>query len=454
MRSKSLRFYVLLAATLSSFLTPYMGSSINVALPIIGREFQIDAISQTWIPTAYLLAAAMFAVPFGRLSEIFGMRRIFFYGNTIFLFSSLLAATAPDAISLIVFRFIQGVGSAMTFVTGLAILTRVYPPMERGKVIGINTAAVYIGLSLGPVLGGALTNYLGWRSIFISSIPVTAIVVFVIFSRIQEEWADAKGEGFDLLGSIFYSMFLFFLMYGFSILPDQKAFLFLIISLLTFLVFLKIELDNISPVFNVRLFKNFTFTFSSLAALLNYSATFGVALLLSYHLQYIKGLDPNITGLILVIQPIIMALIAPIAGRASDRFNPQKLAAIGMAIISIALFNLSFISASTPLRMIFFSLAVLGFGFGFFSSPNTNAIMSSVEMKYYGIASATVGTMRLIGQSFSIGIITLIFALLIGRVQISPSNFHLLAKSMQICFLIFAVLCFIGIFASIARKKD
>ena len=450
---RSLKLYVLLAATLSSFLTPFMGSSINLALPVIGREFQIDAILQTWIPTAYLLAAAMFAVPFGRLSEIKGMKKIFVYGNIIFFISSLLSALSPTAIYLIIFRLLQGIGSAMMFVTGLAILTRVYPPMERGKVIGINTAAVYVGLSLGPVLGGALTHYIGWRSIFLVTLPITLLVILII-SRVKEDWADAKGERFDLGGSISYSTFLFLLIYGFSILPDKTAYMLLIGSILIASLFVWIELNNSSPVFNLRLFKNFTFTFSSLAALINYSATFGVSLLLSYYLQYIKGLTPNITGFILVTQPVLMALVAPLAGRASDKFDPQKLAGLGMAVISTALFTLTFINASTPVSMIFISLIILGVGFGLFSSPNTNAIMSSVEKKYFGIASATVSTMRLIGQSFSIGIVTLIFAVILGRVRIIPANYHLLLKSTHVSFSIFAILCFIGIFAAIARRKE
>jgi len=450
---KSLRVYVLLAATLTSFLTPFMGSSINVALPVIGREFQIDAILQTWIPTAYLLTAAMFAVPFGRLSEIKGMKKVFIYGNIIFFISSLFCALSPNAISLIIFRLFQGIAYAMMFVTGLAILTRVYPPMERGKVIGINTAAVYVGLSLGPVLGGALTHYIGWRSLFIVTIPITLLVIFIM-SRIREDWADAKGEKFDLGGSISYSAFLFLLIYGFSILPDKTAYILLIGSVLIASLFIWIELKNSSPVFNLRLFRNLTFTFSSLAALINYSATFGVSLLLSYYLQYIKGLTPNIAGIILVTQPVLMALVAPVAGRASDKFNPQKLAGLGMAVISVALFSLTFIKETTPVWMITVSLTILGIGFGLFASPNTNAIMSSVEKKYLGIASATVSTMRLIGQSFSIGIVTLIFALILGRVKITPSNFDLLLKSTHISFSVFAILCFIGIFAALARSRS
>ena len=202
----------------------------------------------------------------------------------------------------------------------------------------------------------------------------------------------------------------------------------------------------------MKLFKNFTFTFSSLAAFINYSATFAVALLLSFFLQYIRGLDSQTTGLILLAQPAIMAMVAPIAGRLSDKKDPQLLAALGMAISTTGLFILAFISENTNLTFLIFSLMILGLGFGMFSSPNTNAIMGSVERNYYGTASATVSSMRLIGQTFSVGIVTLVFSFLIGRVQITPVLFPVLLKSIQVSFIIFSVLCFSGIFASLAKR--
>ena len=156
----------LLVATLASFLTPFMGSSVNVAIPTISTEFAANAIILSWIPTAYLLTSAMFSIPLGRVADIYGMKKIFIYGIIIFTISSLGAAMAPSVDFLILSRIIQGIGSAMIFVTGLAIITAVFPPQERGKAIGINITVVYIGLVLGPILGGILTQYLGWRSIF------------------------------------------------------------------------------------------------------------------------------------------------------------------------------------------------------------------------------------------------------------------------------------------------
>lgn len=450
----SVKHYVLIIAALSSFLTPFMGASVNVALPAIAAQFKVDAIVQNWIPASYLLAAAIFAVPFGRISEIYGMKKIFTYGMLIFTVFSVLSAMAPDANSLIIFRVFQGIGSAMMFVTGLALLTRVYPPQDRGKAIGINIAVVYIGLSLGPVLGGLFTNYFGWPSIFWFTVPIGILTLLIVLLKLKDEWADAKGEKFDFVGSAFYSVALFLLMYGFSLLPNTSGIWMLIIGVLLLIGFVKWELGNSSPVFNMKLFKNYTFAFSSLAALINYSSTFAVSLLLSYYLQYIKAFDAQTTGLILVAQPVIMAIVAPMAGRLSDRKDPQLLAAIGMAITTLGLFILSFLNQDTRLELIILALVILGLGFGFFSSPNTNAIMGSVERKYYGIASATVSSMRLIGQTFSVGIVTLVFAFVMGPVVISPESYALLLKSIPICFTIFTIMCFIGIFAAKAKRNS
>ncbi len=446
------RLPALLVATLASFFTPFMASAINIALPSIGLEFRADAILLSWIPTAYLLAAAVFAVPFGRIADIYGMKKIFTYGIIVFTVATLLSGVAPSVTSLIAFRILQGIGSAMIFVTGLAIITSVYPPKERGKAIGINIASVYIGLSMGPVLGGILTQYLGWRSIFYVIIPLGLLVIALTALKVKGEWAECKGEKFDTSGSVIYGIALIMLMYGFSILPGETGIILLILGIIGILAFTLFELRVQNPVFEVRLFKNITFGFSSLAALINYSATFAVVFLLSLYLQYIKGLDPQFAGIILVAQPAVMAITAPVAGRLSDRFSPGLIASIGMAVTAISLFCFIFLDNNSSLEFIIMVLLVLGFGLGMFSSPNTNAIMGSVKKRFYGIASATVGTMRLIGQMLSMGVAMLIFSIFIGNVQIVPGNYPALLTSIQIVFTIFTILCVIGIFASLARK--
>lgn len=449
-----IKIAALLVASIASFFTPFMSSSINIALPTIGANFAADAVLLNWVANGFLLSAAIFAVPFGRIADIYGMKKIFAYGMIIFTIASLLCALSPNTLSLIGARVLQGIGTAMIFVTGLAIITSVYPPHQRGKAIGINVASVYVGLSIGPVLGGLMTQYLGWRSLFLLMIPFGLLVIFLVYYKLHDEWAASRGERFDFVGTILYSLMLFLIMYGFASLPNRSGIIMLILGVAGLLAFIHWETRTNSPVFNVRLFKNFTFAFSSLAALINYSATFAVTLLLSFYLQYVKDLDPQMAGLILVAQPVIMAITAPMAGRMSDRFNAHKIAAFGMATVTLALFTFIFLDANTPTNSIILGLAILGLGFGLFSSPNTNVIMGSVERRFYGVASATVSTMRLIGQTMSIGIATLVFALIIGRVQITPAQFPALLESIHLCFIVFTILCFMGIFASLKRDGE
>lgn len=338
--------------------------------------------------------------------------------------------------------------------TGVAILTSVFPLGERGKSLGINATAVYLGLSLGPFLGGFLTQHLGWRSIFLVNVPLGLMIIIFVFWKLRGEWAEARGEKFDFIGSTIYSLTLIAVMYGLSLLPDMSGAWLILIGVLGILTFVKWEMRVESPVLDVNLFRNSrVFAFSNLAALINYSATFAVGFLLSLYLQYIKGLTPQSAGLILVSQPVVQAIFSPFAGWLSDRIEPRIVASIGMALTTIGLFLLTFLNEKTALEFIVCSLILLGLGFALFSSPNTNAVMSSIEKKFYGVASAMLGTMRLTGQTLSIGIATLIFAIYIGRVQITPEYYYSFLISVEVAFIIFAFLCLIGIFASLVRGK-
>ncbi|MEM2872758.1 MAG: MFS transporter [Nitrososphaerales archaeon] len=454
MNSATDKRVALLVATLASFLAPFMISSVNIALPSIGIEFAIDAVLLSWVTASYLLATAMFLVPFGRIADIYGRKRIFSYGILIYTVSCLLLAISPSAVTLISLRFLEGIGSAMILGTGIAILTSVFPIGERGKALGINVTAVYLGLSLGPFLGGFLTQHLGWRSIFFVNVPLGLTIIFFVFWKLKGEWAEAKGEKFDFTGSTIYSFVLIAVMYGLSLLPAMSGAWLILIGVLGILAFVKWETRVESPVLNISLFRNSrVFAFSNLAALINYSATFAVGFLLSLYLQYIKGLTPQSAGLILVSQPVIQAVFSPFAGWLSDRIEPRIVASMGMALTTIGLFLLTLLNEKTTLEFIVSSLILLGLGFALFSSPNTNAVMSSVEKKFYGVASAILGTMRLTGQTLSIGIAMLIFAIYIGRVQITPEYYQPFLISVEVAFIIFAILCLIGIFASLVRGK-
>ena len=445
---------VLLVATIASFLTPFMGSSVNVALPVIGSELAANAITLSWITAAFLLTSAMFAVPFGKIADIYGMKKIFTYGITIFTIASFLASLSPSAELLTVFRAIQGFGSAMIFVTGLAIIISVFPPRERGKAIGINVTAVYMGSVMGPVLGGLLTHYLGWRSIFYLMVPLGLLVIVLISWKMKDrEWAACKGEKLDLWGSLLYILTLLMVLVGFSEITGLIGKLMLIWGVISIISFVVWELRVGNPVLEMKLFfENRMFAFSNLAAFISFTGTFAVVFLLSLYLQYIKGFSPQDAGLILATQTIFMTLIAPIVGRLSDKFESRKLSSIGMAITTMGLLIFSFLTAETSLYVILLSLVFLGIGSGIFSTPNTHAIMGSVERKYYGVASATVSTMRIIGQTLSMGMVLVIFSIYIGAVQFNPQNYPALLESIKLTFAISTILGFVAIFASLARK--
>jgi len=442
----------LIVTTLSSFLTPLAASAVNIALPSIGKEFGMDAISLSWVATAFIVTAAMFLVPFGRLADIYGRKRIFIYGTWVFTISSFFLGISSSAHILIFFRALQGVGGAMVFGTGIAILSSVFPLGERGKVLGINVAAVYLGLSFGPFLGGLLTQHLGWRSVFLLNVPFGLIIIIFGVWKLTEEWSGAKGETFDFIGSLVYSLMLLAIMYGFSLLPGVSSVVVILVGIAGVWLFVYLERRVKSPILDVSLFRmNKVFIFSNIAALINYCATFAVGFFLSFYLQYIEGLSPQNAGMILVSQPIVQAIFSPVAGRMSDRVEPRIVASTGMALTATGLFLLAMLKEGSALWFIIASLFLLGFGFALFSSPNTNAIMSSVESRLYGVASATLGTMRLIGQMFSMGIAMLIFTLYMGEVEILPEYYPLLLRSTKVAFTIFGFLCVGGTVASLIR---
>lgn len=434
-----------------------MMSSVNVALPAIQKEFAIDAVLLSWISTAFLLSTAIFVLPVGKAADIYGRKRFFVIGLSIFTLVTFLCAFVRSAHALIVMRAFQGLGGAMVMTTGMAIIASVFPPNERGRAIGMNVAAVYAGLSLGPLTGGLLTEHLGWRSIFLISAPFGLTSIIVTAVNLKSEWADAKGQKFDFVGSILFAAAISALMYGASTLNKPGASkttsgIAVAAGLVLLLVFAAVELRVAFPVFDLHLLaRSRVFAFSSLAALINYSATFSVTFLLSLYLQYIKGLPPAKAGMFLAVQPLVMALFSPVAGFLSDRIEPGKIASVGMGLCAAGLLALAGLDNSTSLTAVAAALVALGMGFGLFSSPNMNAIMSSVERKFYGIASGTVATMRLFGQMISMGAVTVVFSIMIGPAAITPEKYGAFIASLKTLFTFSAIMCFAGIFLSLAR---
>ncbi len=445
---------VLAIATLSSFINPFMLSALNVALPALSSELQLDAVTLSWVPTSFLLASAVVLVPAGRIGDIVGRKRIFQIGLNLFLVATLGCALAGSAPVLIAARVGQGCGAALMMATSLAILTAVFPPRERGRVIGITVAAVYVGLSAGPFLGGMLTQQWGWRSVFWVYLPLGVLLQLLVSTRLRGEWADARGEAVDGVGTLLYAVSLVTVMYGISRIPSWRGAGLAVIGLVLFGLFVGWQGRCRQPLVSIELFRrNRQFAFSSLAALFNYSATFSVVFLLSLYLQYVHGLSPREAGTVLVAQPLTMAFLSPVAGRLSDTRGSRAIATIGMGLTGGGLLLLALLGSETGLIYIIACALFLGTGLALFSSPNMSAIMGAVERRQYGLASGTVSTMRLLGQMLSMGIATTVMAVLVGREAISMENHEGFLRAMRICFVISAVLCGLGIPASLARGR-
>lgn len=378
--------------------------------------------------------------------------------HVLFSIGSLLCSIAPNAIILLLLRIIQGIGSALIFSCSTAILVSSFPPSQRGKALGINTAAVYTGLSSGSFLGGLITHYWHWRAIFILNSLLGVIITAVTFFYLKNEWEKLVKQKFDKIGAMVYVLSIVSIMIGVSLFPEIIGFAVLIIGIFLLITFYFFEVNKLNPVFDVTMFRhNRTFSLSNLAALINYSATFAIGFLMSFYLQSVKELGPRDAGIILITQPVVQALFSPLAGRLSDKHEPQLVASLGMGFLSAGLIVFCFLSVGMSLIIIIANLAFFGLGFALFSSPNVNAVMSSVNKNHYGVASSTLASMRMIGQMFSMGIVIVIFTLFIGNARITPENheaFILSARTAFVLFsVLFSVLSIFGIFASLSRGK-
>jgi MFS family permease len=443
---------VLLITSLSNFLTPFMGSAISVALPAIGREFHLKAVSLTWVMMAYLLATAVFLLPFGRLADLRGRSRIFRTGLLLYTVVSILLAVAPSGGLLIAFRAAQGLGSAMIFCTATPILLAAVPPSERGRALGINVAAVYLGLSLGPVLGGLLTQHAGWHSLFWVTAVLGNLTLALAYWKLPPERGGSRAGRFDLPGAGLYSAAILSFAVAASLLPGPWGIGLLAAGAAGLVGFVRWEIRTPDPLLAVSLFRgNPVFVFSNLAALINYAASSAVGVLLSLYLQNLQGLGPGTTGLVLLTQPVLMTAFSPLAGRLSDRVEPRIVATLGMGVMTAGLGVLSFVTAETPLPLVIGTLGLLGLGFAFFSSPNTNAVMGAAPPASYGVASAILSTMRLAGHVVSMGLVMVFLALFVGPRELTPEANPLYLSSLRMAFPVLAGLGVAGMAASLAR---
>ena len=431
---------VIFVSFITSFFAVFLSNGIIIGVPAIAQEFVMNNVIQNWIPTIFFLVVAIFTVPAGQVSGKFGVKKSLLAGIIVYLIGSIGAVLSFSTESFLIFRIVQGAGVAFLNVSAMAMVVQAVKPQNRGKALGFTVTGVYLATSLSPVICGFLVYNLGWRSMFYFVIP------FLTY----------EGQPIDKLGSILWAIGILTFIYGFTSLVNTQGVILTIVGIVILCIFGAYELRQDSPVFNMNLFKNSKFTSSNVAALCSYLAIMVVTTILNYHFQYVRGWNAQMSGLILIITPVLMAIMAPNAGKLSDRIHPQKLAAVGIGIAAIALAILTFLNGDTPLYIVILAMILQGIGMGLFSSPNMNAIMSSVPPKYAPTASASQATMRTIGQTMSLGLLTLVFAWVMGSLQLAPEYAAMIVQASQTICLICTVACILAVFASLIgiRSKD
>lgn len=441
---------ILFIMMMSSFVTPFTSSALTLSLPDIGSAYAASANELGWVLEIFLLVSIVFLLPMGKLADRLGKRRIFFWGTILFTVSSFLCIFTPDMTFLLAARGLQGLAAAMLYATNMSIVALAFPPEKRGWALGWMVSMVYVGLACGPVLGGLLNYYAGWQSIFVFITLACLACVLATKYYLHEEWLAQNATGVDAKGAVLYGIAMVLAMFGLSELANLSwAWGVLLGGLFVFGFFVRHELGAKDPILPLYILSgNREFSLSNLAAMINYSATFGISFLLSIYLQSILGLSSREAGFMMLIQPIVMAMLSPVTGKLSDKYAPGKIASFGMSVTALGLVGLVAAVHLKSLWLVVPVVMVIGVGFALFAAPNNNAIMGSVPKKYYSLATSMLGTVRLVGQVTSVAIVTMLLSL--DWNFLTPSDE--LLRNIEISFIVFTILCTIGLVPSAARK--
>lgn len=437
------RWRLLALTSVGAFMGPFDGSVVSVALPVMSRDLGLSFTAAVWVQAAYLLTVAALLITVGRLADQRGRVRFYLLGTAVFVAASAAAGLSQGGVSLIAGRVVQGAGAAFLVATSAAIVTAVFPPQERGRALGINVMAVYLGLSAGPVLGGAITDLLGWRWIFFVNVPV-GLVVLAWGGRLlprAERPALVAGEqaaagatpgvaeapprrpsrpdavGSALLATVLVSLLVPLTFAGQWGWGDARTWGLLLLSAAALVAFVVAERRAPDPVLDLRLLtRNRLFAAANGAALLNYLAVHAVGLLTAVFLEVVQRRPAAEAGAIMLSQPLLMAALSPLSGRLSDRFGSRLLATAGMGMVATGTLTLALLPAEASTPRVAASLALVGVGMAVFSAPNTSAVMGSVRRDQLSVASAFLGTMRTAGQALSIAVLGGLAAAPLGAV--------------------------------------
>jgi EmrB/QacA subfamily drug resistance transporter len=415
---------IALIAVCSGYIIAPMGmASVNVAIPALAQDLQANATKVGWLPTLYLLSSVMFMLPVGKLADNYGRKRIYTLGLALNVLAALMCSIATHIDWVLFWRFVQGAAGAMIFGTGIAIITSCTPDNKRGTALGIIAACVYIGLTIAPAIGGWLTEFFSWRAVFYFQIPLGLALILFIKVMLPGEWKNEQHSRFDWVGSSIFALFALTFVYGLSLLPSYTGFGLFGLSILSLLAFVIHQSHDRAPLIRPQMIRESrVFSLSLSTSFFMYGSNFAIIFLLSLYLQYIKGLSPAHTGQILMVQALSMALIAPFAGRLADRFEPRIVATAGCIIVGIGFMLLNQLDLNTSSSYIGWSLLLVGFGFGLFSTPNNSAIMGAVKKQEVGVASASMNLSRTTGNMVGMSLVNLMLHYYIGDNALSTEQ--------------------------------
>ena len=460
------KWLILTSVSLGSLMSTLDGSIVNIALPAIQTDFTIDLTTVEWVVVAYLLVVGSLLLPFGRLGEVLTFKRVYLAGFAIFTLASVCCGAAPNAAGLVAFRVVQGIGAAMLMAMGPAIVAHTFHDRERGRALGLNGLSVAIGLSLGPALGGILTQVATWRAIFLINAPI-GLLAILWAARVLPAETRGKDESFDIKGAAFSGVALFALLLALSDGQEWGWTSPAIVGLfVTFVVlggaFLLTERRSIQPMVDLALFRIRPFSAGLASAVVAFAGLFTATFLLPFLLEQGRGFSPIEAGLLLTPVPITMALVAPLSGIASDRFGPRILASAGMAIMVLGFLSLTQLSVDFTLPDLVWRLVLLGVGQGMFMSPNSSAVLGSVPRPRVGTASGTLAQMRVNGQAVGIALSGAIVATRLpvhlaelgGGAPTAAVQSAALAGAIHDAFVVAALVCCVGIVTSLVRGSS
>src|SRR5229473_2142885 len=408
------KWWVLVAIGTGTFMSALDGSVVNAVLPVLRDQLRTDIATVEWVVTVYLLVVSGLLLGFGRLGDARGHRTVYLWGVGGFVASSALCGLAPSAEWLIAFRALQAISASMQFANSPAILTKTFPPQQRGQALGLQATMTYLGLTVGPSLGGFLAQHWSWRAIFYINVPVGAVALLLGLNQ-GHAWGWSSPATLLLLAS----------------------------SIALLAVFLRIERRVPRPMLDPSLFARPAFAGATASAVINYVCVYGILFLVPFYLIEGRGLGPARAGLLLTAQPLVMMFVAPLAGTISDRIGTRIPAMVGMALLALGLFLLSRLGPATPFAHVAATLAVCGLGTGIFIAPNNSALMGAAPPNRQGIAAGVLATARNAGMVLGVGLAGAILTTVLHR-----GGSGALVRAVDLGFAVTAALAVVGVAAA------